>query len=349
MPDQLLKDSLGIQTDPSGNSHNETLPTDAKSGGIILESQNYHEWSVSMRNLFKDKGWDQLIETPWHDGIKGDTSIYAACRVPVVVFHNPLNGELEPVHTCSAEKINEAGLRRECQAYILEHVNKHYHYFCDSMQDDPHILWKEIEEFWKLDDFDGRVIRRWYREVLERGNMKMDEPVDDYLERYKLYYETIHMYGGSMSGQEFIDCITHGLWQDEYRIVSEKWNTEYLRWQGLVPTGVDRPLGERLSELKEQLKLQEKSVLAARAERDRIWLVGWEREKKEKAEEERAEKEAAEKERAVKEGIGNLSLWGENPQSGEQGEGGPETPKDSSSDSSLEGNSPSISIYFSSP
>ncbi|KAF3154485.1 hypothetical protein TWF751_003631 [Orbilia oligospora] len=318
MPDQLLKNSLDIATESTGDSDKEQILA-SESGFINLDDSNYDAWSGSMKNLLKNKGWDQLIETPWHDGVEGKTTIWLASKFPALVLYNLETGEPEPLHPCTAEKTNEAVSRRECVIYIIKHIWPPFQYFCDCKQDDPYILWKEIEEFWNLEDFGNRVSARWCREILEMMSLEMGQSIADYLEEAKGIYDDLHRFGGSMSGQEFIDCFTKSLC--------------------FKPSGIDKPLEERLGELKEQLEAQEKILALGKAERDRLWLFGWDRERERQRKKGDAE-EATEKENKDP---------GEKNINGIQGEGDPKTPEDSSSDSSLQGDSPSISIYFSSP
>ncbi|KAK6342833.1 hypothetical protein TWF718_008216 [Orbilia javanica] len=310
MSDQAHENFLDVGMNCSGDIHNEPAPSDSNSDGIILDLGNHHEWSVSMRGLLEDKGWDKFLETPWHDGMEGDTDIWLAYEVPAMVVYNPFTGELEPLHPCSEDKMSEALSRRQCTAYILGHVKDTLRSSIDTRQEDPYTVWRGIEEFWNLKDFEDQIIRRWCRETLENMFLGNEQSIEDYIENAMKQYVDLHKFGGSMSSQEFIDCVTEGLWVD-YICVTEKWNTEWLRMQGLVPTGVDRPFEERLRELKEQLEAREKVLLQEKVERDRIWLLEWEREK--------AEREAA------------------------------KTPDGSSSGWSFDGDSPSISIYFDSP
>ncbi|KAK6504160.1 hypothetical protein TWF506_002368 [Arthrobotrys conoides] len=301
MPDKLLKDFFDIQADSSEACEEDLLLDlrtklilDSKPIFISLTASNYHEWRAFMRDLLELKGWDQLIDTPWHDGVEGKTSIWQASRFPVRALYNLKTGELDPIHPCTPEKTFEAISRRECVVFITEHIDGLFQYFCDHEQDDPYVLWKEIEEFWTSKDFENRVSARWCRRMLEVMCLEPNQSIADYLKDAKVVYDDIHKFGGSMSGQEFIDCVTMGLGWNEYRVVGEKWNTRLLKMQGLEPDGIGMPLEERLGELKKQLEVLEKVIAEGKAKEDRAWLIRWEREKKE-----RAKKEAADREKGL--------------------------------------------------
>ncbi|KAK6505540.1 hypothetical protein TWF481_007435 [Arthrobotrys musiformis] len=253
-------------------------PTDPESEEpehVILDIENYPKWRAYMIDLFKKQGLFPVLLKPWHDGKHGEHKVRDVC------FYSDLP-TVDPKHIrlYSKEKVEEAFIRSEGTSLILAHIPPDFRQFFDHYQDDPYIMWREIKRFWKSEDVHDRIWQGWIRrELRDNCELKEGQTIKEHMDKCRALYRNLVRFGGEMSAQELINCITDKIPVREYGIITEKVNSYVQVMQGVRVVVDPRPLQEQLDDLQEKLEARERVLAAIEAEKDRVFDEKWKKAK----------------------------------------------------------------------